>query len=83
MTPDDLLKELTDFLHGRQASNLCRPYHTEPIAALGDLFLRLVRRIKKPIRQPKIWVAVNGGWYLRNYLRRECRALCQTREGLQ
>lgn len=83
MSVDDLVQELTRFLSSRQAIDLCRPYHTEPSEALGELFLRLKPRLAQPIRTPQAWVTTNARGYLRNYLRREYTPLQQGKERIQ
>lgn len=75
MTAIDLFHHLMRFLRGRQAYALCHPYHIEPTEALGELFLRLLRRIDQPIQKPQAWVAANARGYLQHFLRRECRSV--------
>lgn len=75
-----LAVEVQLFLNSATARRLCMRYRTEPAEAMGELFIRLFRRINEPIRNPRAWVRALGAGYLRNFLRSECRELVQQRE---
>jgi protein involved in ribonucleotide reduction len=80
MSAESLMDHLIAFLASPQARKLCRSYAADPTEALGELFIRLAHRIQHRVRTPEIWVRVNASGLLRNYLRREHKALRQNTE---
>lgn len=81
MTDKNLAGHLIEFLATAKARRICRPYQVEPVAALGDLFLRMKPKIPaEGIRKPVSWIHANATGLLRNFLRREHRSLIQTTE---
>lgn len=76
MTTNELLIQLTQFLSAVPVKRLCQSYRTEPVDALGELYVGLLNRARsKQIQKPAAWVFRNGMGLLRNWLRREVRTL--------
>ncbi len=74
MNNDFLANQIIGFLKTPQAFRLAKPFHTNPMEAAGDIFLRLSRRIPASLDKPDKWIAVNCRLHLRNYLIRDAKA---------
>jgi len=80
MSETELCVHLGAFTKSRVAVGLCQRYGTDAAGSLGYLWLRLRPKCNRLIHNPGSWVKVNATYHLRNYLRRECQQLGQTKE---